>query len=238
MTLLMKRVRDFAWRAKNGFISIWNNKRIVPLFPMVAITFSMFPITSTNQPVEASSMVSTIQLDLKSSSILSSTKTNSVITPGESTVQRIEREQAEALAKARADARVTVSRNTISRERRVYNDPADFDSIYQRAEAVIGVDWKLLKSIHIVETGASGSTYRANPSGATGPMQFLPSTFKRHAVDGNGDGVLDITNVEDAIFSAAQYLKDCGYPNIKSALWGYNPSTSYFNKVTRIYNGL
>ncbi len=238
MTLLMKRVRDFAGRVKNEFISIWNNKRIVPLFPMVAITFSMFPIASTDQTVEVSSRVPAIQLDLKSGSVLSSLRINSVITPGESTVQRIEREQAEALAKAKADAKELASRDTVSRERRVYSDPSDFDTIYHRAEAAIGVDWKLLKSIHIAETGASGSSGIANKSGATGPMQFLPSTFKRHAVDGNGDGVLDITNVEDAIFSAAQYLKDCGYPNVKSALWGYNPSTSYFNKVTRIYNGL
>jgi membrane-bound lytic murein transglycosylase B len=62
-------------------------------------------------------------------------------------------------------------------------------------------------------------------------MQFLPSTWKHYGVDGNGDGVADITNVNDAIFSAANYLKACGYPNIKSALWGYNPSTRYYTKV-------
>ncbi|MFA6963624.1 MAG: lytic transglycosylase domain-containing protein [Patescibacteria group bacterium] len=240
MTLLLKRVRDFVWRAKNGFISIWNNKKIIPLFPMVAITFSMFPVVPTNSIASVDPISSTIQLDLKSGSVLSVVKPSSIITPGESTVQRLEREQNEALARAKADAaaKAVASRNTVSRERRVYTDPTDFDTIYHRAEASIGVDWKLLKSIHIAETGASGSSGIANKSGATGPMQFLPSTFRRHAVDGNGDGILDITNVEDAIFSAAQYLKDCGYPNVKQALWGYNPSTSYFNKVTRIYNGL
>ena len=240
MTLLLKRVGEFAWRAKKGFISIWNNKKIVPLFPMVAISFSMFPIIPTNLVAETDVMNSSIQLDLTSSSTLSIERPISVIVPAESTVQRLEREQSEALARASAEAsaKAIASRNTVSRERRVYSDPVDFDTIYHRAESSIGVDWKLLKSIHIAETGASGSTGIANGSGATGPMQFLPSTFKRHAVDGNGDGILDITNVEDAIFSAAQYLKDCGYPDVKKALWGYNPSTAYFNKVTRIYNEL
>lgn len=154
------------------------------------------------------------------------------ITPGESTVDRETRLQAEA--KAKADALAKISRNTVTRERRVYTDPSNFDVIYIAAGNRFGVSPSLLKAIHTVETGASGSTDRSNPSGATGPMQFLPSTFRAHAVDGNGDGIKDVTNVEDAIFSAAKYLVDCGYPDMKKALWGYNPSTRYYNKVIKL----
>jgi len=117
---------------------------------------------------------------------------------------------------------------------KAYNDPANFDEIYQRAQSVYGVNWKILKAIHYVETGCSGSTSKRSYAGAVGPMQFLLSTWRSYGVDGNGDGEADITNVEDAIFTAARYLFACGYPNVKRALWGYNPSTSYYNKVMEV----
>jgi membrane-bound lytic murein transglycosylase B len=167
----------------------------------------------------------------------------STITPGESVIEKQARLEAEAKARAEAEAEAkakaeavakAAQRNTISRGHRVYNDPSNFDEIYQRAGQTYGVSPALLKAVHIVETGASGSTSKRNPSGATGPMQFLSSTFRRYGVDGNGDGITDICNVEDAIFSAARYLKACGYPNIEKCLWGYNPSASYCRKVRSI----
>lgn len=181
-----------------------------------------------------------VKLDTSSHKVITIDSAKPEIKPGESQVQREAREKAEAEAKAKAEAAAAAAaRNTISRGTRIiYSDPSDFVSIYKRAEAAYGVDWKLLNAIHYVETGASGSTYKANPSGATGPMQFLPSTFRRHGVDGNGDGIKDIGNVEDAIFSAAAYLKACGYPDVKKALWGYNPSSSYYNKVMSVMNGI
>lgn len=159
-----------------------------------------------------------------------------VMTPGESKVDQEARVAAEAAAAAKAKAKVV--RDTVSRERRVYSDPSNFDAVYGRAGQAFGVDPRLLKAIHTVETGASGSTSRSNPSGATGPMQFLPSTFRHHQVDGNGDGIYDITNLEDSVFAAAQYLVACGYPDIHKALWGYNPSSSYYRKVMGIAHNL
>jgi len=154
------------------------------------------------------------------------------IVPGESLAQKEAREKAEAEANAKKQAMLAnKNRSVVSRERRVYNDPSSFDSIYIAAGNAYGVDPILLRAIHYVETGCSGSTTRSSHMGATGPMQFLPSTFARYGVDGNGDGFKDIHNVEDAIFSAANYLKACGYPNIQKALWGYNPSQAYYNKV-------
>ena len=144
--------------------------------------------------------------------VVSMVEKHNTITPGESKVQREEREareKAEAEVRAQAEATAAAiataqsSRKVVSRERRVYSDPSNFDEIYQRAQAAYGVDARLLRAVHYVETGCSGSTTKANPSGATGPMQFLPSTWRAYGVDGNGDGVADITNVEDAIFAAA-----------------------------------
>jgi membrane-bound lytic murein transglycosylase B len=166
------------------------------------------------------------------------------IVPGESTVQREAREKAEAEAreraeaKARADALNTSKVIKTSAKTVVYNDPSDFDALYAKAEAQTGVDRRILRAVHYVETGCSGSTSKRSYAGAQGPMQFLPSTWKRHGVDGNGDGVADINNVEDAVLSAAYYLKACGYPNVQKALWGYNPSQAYYNKVMKVARSL
>ena len=41
---------------------------------------------------------------------------------------------------------------------------------------------------------------------AVGPMQFIPTTWASHGLDGNGDGIADPHNVFDAMWSAAVYL--------------------------------
>jgi membrane-bound lytic murein transglycosylase B len=43
-------------------------------------------------------------------------------------------------------------------------------------------------------------------AGAFGIPQFLPSSFLKFAVDGNGDGVIDLFDMEDAIYSVGNYL--------------------------------
>ncbi|WP_084502585.1 lytic transglycosylase domain-containing protein [Microbacterium indicum] len=41
---------------------------------------------------------------------------------------------------------------------------------------------------------------------AVGPMQFIPETWLRWAVDGSGDGSVDPQNIDDAAYTAANYL--------------------------------
>lgn len=144
--------------------------------------------------------------------------------------------RAKALADVRARSAQTIQTTYASAP--TVPDPADFDAIYRQAEVVYGVDWRLLRAVHYVETGCSGSTAKSSYAGAVGPMQFLPSTWRAYGVDANGDGRAEITNVVDAIHSAARYLKACGYPNIERALWGYNPSYSYRNKVMTVAHSL
>jgi membrane-bound lytic murein transglycosylase B len=63
-------------------------------------------------------------------------------------------------------------------------------------------------------------------------MQFIPSTFRAYAVDGDGDGAKNINNVYDAIFTAANYLAtNKQEKDMTFALFRYNHGTSYVNKV-------
>jgi membrane-bound lytic murein transglycosylase B len=53
-------------------------------------------------------------------------------------------------------------------------------------------------------------------AGAIGYIQFIPSSVLAYATDGNGDGKIDIINSKvDAIYSAANYLKNSKWQNGK-----------------------
>jgi membrane-bound lytic murein transglycosylase B len=56
-------------------------------------------------------------------------------------------------------------------------------------------------------------------AGAFGQTQFVPSTFLAHAVDGDGDSVIDLWHSSaDALASAAAVLADAGWQ--RGAAWG------------------
>ncbi len=61
---------------------------------------------------------------------------------------------------------------------------------------------------------------RGSWAGAFGPTQFMPTAFKRYAVDGDGDGRRDVVdNPSDLIASTANNLKKDGWQT--GASWGY-----------------
>ncbi len=71
---------------------------------------------------------------------------------------------------------------------------------------------------------------------AVGPMQFIPSTWQMYGSDGNGDGVRDPNQIDDAALAAAHYLCDVGGDLTVAANWisavaDYNPSAEYNNLV-------
>ena len=59
-----------------------------------------------------------------------------------------------------------------------------------RAATKYGLSPFLLRALHQVESSGVGDGCLANlqGSGATGPLQFMPATFRAYGVDGDGDG--------------------------------------------------
>jgi hypothetical protein len=71
---------------------------------------------------------------------------------------------------------------------------------------------------------------------AVGPMQFIPSTWRSWAVDGNGDSRADPNNVFDATLAAGHYLCADGRnlataAGLKAAILSYNHSVPYLETV-------
>lgn len=118
--------------------------------------------------------------------------------------------------------------------------PANLKATYAAAGKKFGVHPAILRAVHLVETGGRGDTTSSSYAGAQGPMQFMPATFRAYAVDGDGDGVANIYDVHDAIFSAAKYLAANGANRgrVENALYHYNHSTAYVNHVLALARGL
>lgn len=117
-----------------------------------------------------------------------------------------------------------------------HNDPAEFRPVYMQAAKQFNIPWQLIEAVHEVESGKSGSTSKSSYAGAQGPMQFMPGTWRAYQIDGNNDGVSDITDVTDAIYTAAHYLAKSGADEGRydDALFNYNHSMSYVTKVKTI----
>lgn len=74
-------------------------------------------------------------------------------------------------------------------------------------------------------------TMKGSWAGAIGFPQFMPASL-RWADDGNGDGVIDLFNFDDAIASVGRYLKEHGFAEDKTkAVWGYNHEDAYVQGV-------
>jgi CHAP domain len=90
--------------------------------------------------------------------------------------------------------------------------------IFQAAGRRIDIDWRFLAAIGEQECG-EGNCAGVNSSGCAGPMQIAyvrgsacspgsgPTIWERYQVDGDGDGVTDINDPADAIFTAARILR-------------------------------
>ena len=124
----------------------------------------------------------------------------------------------------------------------------------QYGGAVLGADGRPSKPIIGVPLDGSagvqaigdtdGGRYDGDPTvdRAVGPMQFIPSTWRKWASDGNGDGVGDPQQIDDAALAAARYLCAGNRDMASPAGWwagilSYNNSTEYAQKVFGLADG-
>ncbi len=80
---------------------------------------------------------------------------------------------------------------------------------------------EVIAALIMLENGkATKAAMKSSWAGALGQPQFLPSSFLKHAVDFDGDGVADIWNsAPDTLASIANYLVDYGW--VKGRDWGF-----------------
>jgi hypothetical protein len=126
--------------------------------------------------------------------------------------------------------------------------PPNYLALYRSgADTCPGLPWSVLAAIGKVETNhgrlqAPGVTSGANFAGAAGPMQIgiggkAGNTFGAYAVDGDGDGISNVYNPADAIFTAASYLCRNGGGkggDLSRAVFAYNHADWYVTKVLAI----
>jgi len=71
------------------------------------------------------------------------------------------------------------------------------------------------------------SRLKGSWAGAFGHTQFMPSTYQRLAVDGDGDGRRDVVDsVPDAVASTANFLRKAGWSS--GVPWGYGPGWAWY----------
>jgi hypothetical protein len=159
----------------------------------------------------------------------------------ERTVARLDRR---ARVIAESSAAVAARRASADRAATVGGDvkapdamsiPADYHRLYVSAAGTCpGLPWQVLAAVGQVESG-HGRHNGPSSAGALGPMQFMPATFSAYAVDGDGDGDVEIADPADAIFSAARYLCASGAGDgpagVRRALYAYNHAQWYVELV-------
>jgi membrane-bound lytic murein transglycosylase B len=183
------------------------------------------------KPIEPLSFKSELRLDKNSPSLLVFDAKRPEIKVGKS------RSQVQAEAKARALASGQ-TRAVTSGQVRLTTEEAH--RLVQEAAMTAGIpeNWKELAAIWQVETGklAYGCVISKADGRATGPMQFMPGTFRAY----KPYPTADICNAKDALVAAGNLLKRNGIAEgkVDKAIHTYNHSMAYVHKVKRIADGI
>jgi membrane-bound lytic murein transglycosylase B len=147
------------------------------------------------------------------------------------TLRHVPREVNRAVRAELAAGRELWRLTPVSRRRRFRTGPAlppaRLLGYYRLAQARFGVAWNLLAAVNFVES-AFNKLRNDSATGAQGPMQFMPATWRAYGLGGY------VHDPHDAILGAANYLHANGAPrDNRRALYHYNPSPLYVDAVLR-----
>ena len=102
---------------------------------------------------------------------------------------------------------------------------------------VVGVALDGVGVARVLDTDGGVLDGDASLDRAVGPMQLLPGSWRRFSADGDGDGVRDPQDVDDAALAAGRYLcasvpgslrSDAGW---RAGVLAYNDSSAYLAEV-------
>ena len=120
----------------------------------------------------------------------------------------------------------------------------DYPWLIKRAARKSSWAYGQLKALLKMRQKVDISHLKGSWAGAFGIPQFIPSSFLSYAVDGNGDGIIDLYLYQDAAASVMNYLRRHGWQGKmtlekeKKAIWSYNHSTLYVRTILAIRDQL
>ncbi len=92
--------------------------------------------------------------------------------------------------------------------------PEPHRSLFTQAAAAYKINPQYLTALFLSEHAdvwvPFDGPWATSPVGATGPFQFMPGTWSAYKADGNNDGVMDVNNMSDAAYAAANLLSKNG----------------------------
>ena len=110
----------------------------------------------------------------------------------------------------------------------------ELQALWIRAGAAYAIPWQVLAAINKIESNF-GRNMGPSSAGAVGWMQFMPDTWLRWGMDGDGDGIANPWNPDDAVHSAARYLAAAdGRTDISRAIFAYNHAQWYVDDVLQL----
>lgn len=92
--------------------------------------------------------------------------------------------------------------------------PTGYATLFNKAAVAYKINPQFLAALFMNEHSNTwlpfDSDWASSPKGASGPFQFMPGTWDGYKVDGNNDGKIDIQNIYDSAFAAANMINKAG----------------------------